>query len=104
VNEAIRVDKLRFRIEPIWIIHWNELERENQTFDYLASRIIVPLYETWDNRCIKITTTLLDPYPTKVNINDEIELIDRYFRLFIILSGWYSSMECSILYRKFQRM
>jgi PBP1b-binding outer membrane lipoprotein LpoB len=66
VKNAESVSKLRFRIEPTWIIDWQSLKEENQNFRYLARNIINPLCKVWNDRCFMICEHLLDPYSSKV--------------------------------------
>ena len=66
IDEAMEADKIRFRFEPIFLIHFDQLERDNKTFHYLARNVIIPLCRVWDDRSFNICTPLLDPYPLDV--------------------------------------
>jgi hypothetical protein len=67
IDEAITADKIRFRFEPIFLIHFDQLELQHKTFDYLARNVVIPFCQVWDNKCFNICTPLLDPYPLDVS-------------------------------------
>lgn len=81
---AEAVDKVRFRIETIYILDIAKLKEVNRSFEYVSQSILQPLCEIWTNKAFVMVSEFCDPYPTDVFPICRNSITDRSFPPFIL--------------------